>query len=300
MQRLICALILSAWPLAAQAAQADPVFPGGWSRALDGRPRLDWEGLRGYRLFFHPADPEGARRSLTLAVPAGRRLDASWAIVRPLTGEGPLAKAWLRVEGEPDLERGRVSLAWDGRYQARPFPDGPYRFEVHLRYAGGEPRRWDLLVLKSKDKPRLLSVAGRDVSAHRLAFRAGQYEPEQAEASLPRSLAVAPLIAGVHLPGLPDPFSLEGILVQGRRVADAEGRPVWEDWDCLCQQPLPQDSPARTSWRRVRCDWDLASAQPGTWDLRLGLYHRQRGLKDPEPCDQPLLDEDRVRVRLLP
>jgi hypothetical protein len=301
MKRLLLTVIISAFGLPAQAAPAQSAFPGAWSRFQDeGRPKLEWETLKGYRLFFHPDDPEGERRGLNLAVPAFRELSASWAIVRPLTDDGPYADAWLRVEGEPDSAVGKVSLAWNGLYRGKEFPDAPYRFEVNLKFADGESRRWDVLVLKSRHKPRLVRFAGRDVSEHRLLFRGGDYEPATVAAVVPRAEGSAAMIAQVLLPELPAPFDSAGILVQGRRLADAEGKPVQEAWDCLCQQALPADSPARREAKKVRCDWDLARAQPGLWDLRLALYHRQTGSRVNGPCDEPMLDEDRLRVQLLP
>ncbi len=301
MKRLCILAIISAFGGPAQAAPVDAGALGGWSRFVpEQRPKLGWETLKGYRLFFHPDDPESERHSLTLAVPAERRLSAAWAIVRPLTAEGKYADAWLRVEGEPDPAAGKVVLAWDGTYRGQAFPDAPYRFEVSLKFADGELMQWDVLVLKSQDKPRLVKFAGRDVSGHRLAFVGGAYVPAAIDASVPRAEGSVPLIAQVRLPELPEPFDSAGILVQGRRLADENGEPVKGGWECLCQQPIPADSPARSAYKKVRCDWDLASALPGTWDLRLGIYHQQKSSRANDACDEPVLDEDRLRVQLLP
>lgn len=297
MKPALLSVILSLYGLNAQAAPVE----GGWTPYFDGaRAKLSWESLKGYRLHFHPDDPETERHSLNLAVPSDRKLQAAWAIVRPLTSDGPYAEAWLRVEGEPDPWAGKVAFNWDGTYRGYAFPDGPFRFEVNFKYTDGESLRWDVLVLKSKEKPRLLKFAGRDVSGHQLAFRAGQYEPDGIAAIVPRAEGSAAMIAGVRLPELPEPFDSEGILVQGRRIQDAEGKPVKEAWECLCQQPLPADSPARSAFKKVRCDWDLTAAQPGLWDLRLAIYHRQKTSTANAACDEPLLDEDRLRVQLLP
>lgn len=297
MKPALLSLILTAIALAAQAAPVD----GGWTPYPDGnRAKLGWETLKGYRLHFHPDDPESERHSLNLAVPLDRKLKAAWSIVRPMTPDGPYAEAWLRVEGEPDPVAGKVAFAWDGTYRGYAFPDGPFRYEVYFIYADGEELRWDLLVLKSKDKPRLLKFAGRDVSAHKTAFKGGQYVPSEISAMVPRAEGSVALIAGLRLPDLPEPFNSEGILVQGRRIVDVEGKPVNEAWTCLCQQPIPADSPARSAFKKVRCDWDLGQAMPGTWDLRLGVYHRQNNATPNEPCDEPILDEDRLRVQLLP
>lgn len=300
MKRLGLLVIISALGLGAQAAAANSLLGSGWTPYQTGRPKLAWENLKGYRLYFHPDDPEPDRRSLNLALPMARPLRASWAIVRPLTPDPLDADAWLRVEGVPDDALGRVALTWNGVYRGRPFPDAPYRFEVHLVFDDGEAKQWDVLVLKSLQKPRLIKIGGRDVSAHKLVFRHGDYEPDGLSAIIPRGEGSAAMIAQVRLPELPEPFNSAGIMVQGRRIADAEGQPVEAAWDCLCQQPIPADSPARQGVKKVRCDWDLSSAMPGDWDLRLAVYHQQASSRVNDACDEPVLDEDRLRVRLLP
>lgn len=295
------AAILILLGVQAQAAAAQEAPAGGWSTfAPESRPKLTFETLKGYRLFFHPDNPVGERRSLNLAVPVDRRLVAAWAIVRPFSELGEYAEAWLRVEGEYDPQQGRVALAWDGTYRGRAFPDAPYRFEVHLKYADGEEQKWDVLVLKSRDEPILVRFADVDIRRHRLVFQAGRYVPQRIEASVSRGAGSVALLARVFLPTLPAPFDASGILVQGRRLEDAEGKAVDEAWTCLCQQPIPADSPARRVPKKVRCDWNLADAEPGVWDLRLALYHEQKPGFPRAACDEPVLDEDRVRVRLLP
>jgi hypothetical protein len=301
MLRRCLAVIISAFALHAQAAApAENPVGGGFTAYDSTRAKLSWETLKGYRLFFHPDDLESERHALNLAIPVERKLDQAWAVVRPLTKDGPYADAWLRVEGETDMHDGKVVIAWDGTYRGYAFPEGPYRFEVNLKFEDGEVQRWDVLIYMGKDKPRLLKIGGRDVSAHKLAFRAGQYEPDGFSATIPRGEKSAALIAQVRLPELPEPFNSTGLLVQGRRIADELGQPVKEGWSCLCQEPIPADSPARSAYKKVRCDWDLTQSPPGTWDLRLALYHQMKGSTKNEPCDEPLLDEDRLRVQLQP
>lgn len=301
MQRIVQLAIIGLLAGTAQAGPLDPVLPGAWSSFEPAsRPKLEYETLKGYRLFFHPDDPDAERRSLSLAFPMDRVPAVAWAIVRPLTDQGPYADAWLRVEGEPDPGVGRLRFSWDGTYRGRAFPDAPYRFEINVLYADGESRHWDLLVLKSLAHPRLLKFGGQPLDERRLVFSAGQFQPSRVDASVARGQGSAAVLASVLLPEMPEPFNSAGLLVQGRRIADENGQPVDEPWDCLCQQPIPADSPARREAKKVRCDWDLRASLPGTWDLRLALYHQQHWAGDNAPCDQPLLDEDRVRVRLLP
>lgn len=300
MQRFFQIAIIGLLTVSAQAAPSGLVLPGAWSSFDVGRPKLEYETLKGYRLFFHPDDPDGERRSLSLTFPMDKVPSVAWAIVRPLTDQGPYADAWLRVEGEPDTGAGRLRFTWDGTYRGQAFPDAPYRFEVNVRDADGDARHWDLLVVKSLEHPRLLKFAGQALSDRRLVFSAGQFQPSQVDASVARGTGSAAILAQVLLPELPAPFDTAGLLVQGRRIADELGQPVDEPWDCLCQQPLPADSPARKQAKKVRCDWDLVSSLPGVWDLRLALYHTQKLARSNAPCDEPLLDEDRIRVRLLP
>ena len=291
-------LIIIASPAVSQAD--DGPAPGAFSPYIEKerRPKLEWETLKGYRLFFHPRDAESQRRCLTVAVPADHQVKAAWAIIRPVNAAGADADAWLRVEGEPSPEK--VTLAWDGTYRGRPFPDGPYRFEVHLRYKDGGSDQWDVMVLKSLDPPRFVQLAGRPVEDHPMDFRQGRFEPVGLSATLSRTQGSVEVVARVLAPTLPAPFNTSGLLVQARRVEDEQGRPVRGAWDCLCQQPLPPDSPARLKPRKVACPWDLSGVQPGVYDLRLGLYHALNHRVVPDPCDEPVLDDDRLRVRVLP
>lgn len=296
---VLFSFILSAVPSAAQAAEGE-LGHGSFSQYIEKetRPKLGWETLKGYRLFFHPDDSESHRRALTIAVPVYRRISSAWAIVRPISTEGKYADAWLRVEGEPTPEK--VSISWDGAYRGQPFPDGPYRFEVHLKYADGEEQSWDVLVLKSKDYPSFFKFNGQPVLDHAMAFKNGEFRPVAVAAEVSLAQGSAPVLARVLAPDLAEPFNTAGLLVQGRMVEDLQGKPVAGPWECLCQQPLPADSPARKEAKKVRCDWDLSSAAAGVWELRLGLYHPLKHRVTPEPCDEPVLDEDRLRVRVLP
>ncbi len=296
------ALIITALLGLSQGARAleEGSAGGAWdSRAPESRPLLFWEELKGYRLFFHPDDSEPLRRVLTVAVGHEHILTSAWAIIRPLNALGEYADAWLRVEGEPSRET--VSIQWDGTYRGRPFPDGPYLFEIHIRWKPQEERSWKVVVLKSKDYPLFAKLGGEAVGKHPLRFNAGQFEPVGVSASFSRSaIPSLPVLARVLAPNLDGSFATAGIEVRGRRVETAEGVPVTSEWECLCQQALPLDSPARSLPKKVRCDWDLASAEPGVWDLRLGLYHQLNNRQDLSACDAPLLDEDRIRIVITP
>jgi hypothetical protein len=301
MKRILFALVSLILSAVASAAQAAPqVGQGAFSQYVDKetRPKLGWETLKGYRLFFHPDDSEANRRALTIAVPVYRKIISAWAMVRPISTEGQYADAWLRVEGEPTPEK--VSISWDGAYRGRPFPDGPYRFEVHLKYQDGDEQSWDVLVLKSRDYPSFVKFNGQPVFDHALAFKNGEFRPVAVAAEVSRAQGSVAMLARVLAPDLAEPFNTEGLQVQGRMVEDLQGKPVAGPWECLCTQPLPDDSPARKLAKKVRCDWDLGTAAPGVWELRLGLYHPLKHRVTPEPCDEPILDEDRLRVRVLP
>ncbi len=273
---------------------------GAWdTRVPDARPLLFWEELKGYRLFFHPDDSEPLRRVLTVAVSHDHKLKSAWAIIRPLNAQGEYADAWLRVEGEPSPES--VSIQWDGQYRGQPFPDGPYLFEIHITWGQGEERSWKVVVIKSKDYPLFAKLDGQEVGSHPLLFSKGEFQPVGVSATFSQSKTPSlAMLARVYAPALGDAFSTAGIEVQGRMVEDLEGRPVNGDWDCLCQQALPDDSPARAKAKKVRCDWDLKSAEPGVWDLRLGLYHQMNHSMKVDACDAPHLDEDRIRVAITP
>jgi hypothetical protein len=303
LSRSLRLLIITALLGLTQGARAEAlgaVGSGAWdSRVPQARPLLFWEELKGYRLFFHPDDAEPLRRMLTLAVPADHVLTDAWAIIRPLTPQGDQADAWLRVEGEPG--DGNVSIQWDGTYRGQPFPDGPYLFEIHIRWKPDEERSWKVIVLKSKDYPLFYKIGGGEVGRHPLIFNHGQFEPVGVTATFSRSAASSvSVLARVLAPSLDGAFATAGIEVQGRLIEDPLGKPVHGDWQCLCQQPLPADSPARKEAKKVRCDWDLSDAPLGTWDLRLGLYHQMNNRLDEPACDSPILDEDRIRVVVAP
>jgi hypothetical protein len=297
------ALILTATLGLAQGACAldqEPAAAGAWdTRMPETRPLLFWEELKGYRLFFHPQDTEPLRRLLTVAIPHDHVLSSAWAIIRPVNTLGKYADAWLRVEGEPTPDS--VTIEWDGSYRGEPFPDGPYLFEIHIRWQPDQERTWSVVVLKSKDYPQFFKIGTEAVGKHPLIFKDGQFEPLGVSASFSRAAQPSlPILARVLAPTLDGAFSTAGIEVQGHLVQDPDGIPVDSNWECLCQQALPGDSPARQVAKKVRCDWDLSSAAPGVWDLRLGLYHQMNNRQDLSACDAPLLDEDRIRVVIAP
>jgi hypothetical protein len=300
--RALKALILTASLLLSQAASAQdqPASAGGvWDQPYTGRGLLFWEELKGYRLFFHPEDTEPERRRLTLVLPTEEKIDAAWAIIRPLSPGADLADAWLRVEGEIKPEK--VLIEWDGTYRGQPFPDGPYTFEIHMKWKPLKERTWKVVILKSLEYPQFAKINGVAVGKHPLIFRNGQFEPIEVSASFSAAqVKTVPIIARLFAPDLPEAFATAGILVQGRLIEDEDGIPVNGPWQCLCQQPLPAGSPARLVPKKVRCDWDLSDAEPGVWDLRLGLYHDVNSSHVPEPCDAPVLDEDRLRVAVKP
>ncbi len=273
---------------------------GAWdTRVPESRPLLFWEELKGYRLFFHPQDPEPLRRMLTVAVKHDEKIRSAWAIIRPLDGQGEYADAWLRVEGEPTAES--VAIQWDGQYRGQPFPDGLYLFEIHLRWGVNEERSWKVVVLKNKDYPQFSKLNGEDVGKHPLIFREGQFEPVGVSATFSRAQTPnLPMLAHVFAPKVDGAFATAGIEVQGRMIEDLEGRPTHAEWECLCQQALPEDSPARLKPKKVRCDWDLSTAAPGVWDLRLGLYHEMNHRLKIDACDAPQLDGDSIRVVITP
>lgn len=301
--RRVNALIVGFLMLLAPGAQAVDELStsaGAWDTPVpETRPLLFWEELKGYRLFFHPDDTEPLRRLLTVAVPHDHKLTGAWAIIRPLNGQGEYAEAWLRVEGEPSPDS--VAIQWDGTYRGQAFPDGPYLFEIHIRWNPDQERSWKVVVIKSKDYPLFYKLGEESVGKHPLLFRSGQFEPVGVSASFSKSKTPSlPMIARVYAPPLDGSFSTAGIEVQGRLVEDVDGIPVTGEWQCLCQQALPSDSPARLKAKKVRCDWDLSSAEAGIWDLRLGLYHEMNHRLKIDPCDAPQLDEDRIRVTLTP
>src|SRR3954468_2954284 len=97
---LLFALFSAALPL-----RADESAKGGFETFVAGRPRLSWEVLKGYRLFFHPDDPEPLRRTLVLAIPTDRKVASAWSLVRPLEPNEEFKDAWLRIEGELKEDR---------------------------------------------------------------------------------------------------------------------------------------------------------------------------------------------------
>ena len=299
MKSLVALLFLFAGAL--RPAGAD-VGEGAWDALETGeRPRLEWELLKGYRLFFHPDEKDALRRAITLAVPVEKKVRSVWALIKPLSPEPGFTEPWLRVEG--GIDPGRLSIEWDGTYRDLHFKDGPYSFEVHVVWEGppAQEQVFNLIVLKSLDYPQFFKVGSTEVARHPLAFKQGEFEPVEVSATLSKLQGRAAITARVLAPELPQAFSSTGLLVMGRRFEDASGKALRRPfWQCLCQQPLPADSPARLAARKVRCDWEVERYNAGTWDLRLGLYH---GLKHAEkfgPCDAPLLDEDRLRVVLTP
>jgi hypothetical protein len=303
LRRALNSFILLAYLGIAQGARADAQDTsagGAWdTRMPETRPLLFWEELKGYRLFFHPDDTEPLRRLLTVAAPHEQVLTRAWAIIRPVNAQGEHADAWLRVEGEPSPES--VSIQWDGQYRGQPFPDGPYLFEIHIQWKPAQERSWKVVVLKSKDYPQFAKIGGEAVGKHPLLFKNGQFEPVGVSGTFSRAATPSlPMLARVFAPDLEGAFATAGIEVQGHQVEDLEGKPVVSPWECLCQQELPADSPARKTAKKVRCDWDLSTAAPGIWDLRLGLYHHMNHRLDIDACDAPILDEDRIRVVIAP
>lgn len=279
-------------------AEIDGPGAGAWdSFTHSGRPRLEWEALKGYRLFFHPSEKDSLRKGLTIAFPVERKVHAAWALVKPLLEDKEFTDPWLRVEGT--YEPGRLSIDWDGTYRGRPFKDGPYTFEIHVIWdgPGGEEQVWTVVALKALDFPAFAKVGGVDVGSHTLGFQKGDYVPLTTSATFSKSkLDSLPILAKVMAPELPEPFRSGGLLIMGKRIADSQGKPVDDFYRCLCQQPLPPDSPARLAPKKVRCDWDLHQDEAGLWDLRLGLYHEMKHPDRFGACDAPLLDQDRLRI----
>lgn len=307
--RILTCLILSLLPLpglrAAMTVPSDRPVAGAWDTLIPAaRPVLDWESLKGYRLFFHPQDAEGLRHALTIAAPAHQRVLGAYALVRPLSVSASAAgdDAWMRVEGVPKEES--VSIEWDGAYNGQPFEDGAYQFQVRLLLAPDERRSWDVVVYKSKDKPTFVKLGDQEIGKHSLSFRRGEFVPAEVSASF--SKAATPsvaMLARVWAPALQGAFAIEGVQMDYRQVEGPEGKPLErgvEPWACLCQQALPADSPARIKARKVRCDWDLAELPEGAYEIRVSLYHRLKHPQATDPCDTPRLDEDRLRVVLRP
>ncbi len=306
--RILSYLLISLLPLtglhAAASVPTDRPVAGAWDTLVPpARPRLDWESLKGYRLFFHPEDAEGLRHALTIAAPAQQRVLAAYALVRPLGLSATAAgdDAWMRVEGVPKAES--VSIEWDGAYDGQPFPDGAYQFQVRLLLAPDERRSWDVVVYKSKDHPNFIKLGDQEIGKHSLGFRQGEFVPSEISASF--SKAATPqvaLLARVWAPMLEGAFAIEGAQMDYRQITDAKGKALESvaPWACLCQQALPGDSPARIKARKVRCDWDLAELPEGNYELRVSLYHLLKHPQATDPCDTPRLDQDRLRVVVRP
>lgn len=283
------------------ALGADPSAKGGFESFVGGRPLLSWEKLKGYRLFFHPDDPEPLRRTLTLAIPTDRRVLSAYSLVRPLASNLDFKDAWLRIEGE--LKEDRILFSWDGMYRGAVFPDMKYFYEVHVRWADGDSLDETVVVLKTLDHPRLSKIGEQNLEEHPLEFKKGEYEASQIAASLSKKeWPMLPVVAKVLAPTLDGAFDTEGIQLSYKYLEDDDGNPSLREkvWHCACQQPLPPDSPARQKAKKVRCDWDLSGLVPGVYELRLSLYHKMKHPGQFDPCDAPILDEDRVRVLVRP
>jgi hypothetical protein len=278
---------------------SDDSAKGAFEQFAEKRPTLGWERLKGYRLFFHPDDPESTRHALSVAVPTERKILGAWSLVRPLKPNPEFKDAWMRIEGVP--QEGRVAFNWDGTYRGAVFPDEPYYYEVHLRFQGGDKVDETVAVLKSKEHPAIVKLGSQKLDAHPLIFRRGEFQA--GETALELSLAESPLpvVARVLAPPLEGAFAIEGIQLSYRMTLNAEGKaPRAQPWSCACQESLPADSPARSSPKKVQCLWELQGLSPGTYELKLALYHRMKHPGQFDPCDTPILDEDRVRVLLRP
>jgi hypothetical protein len=297
LQRILLSLFLAAGALRAAPSDAR----GAFENFAVARPLLPWEKIKGYRLFFHPDDPEPLRRSLVLVVPTERRVISSYALVRPLELRGKGEDAWLRIEGVPEPER--VSFQWNGLYRGAEFPDKRYLFEIHVRWADGDRLDQEVVALKSLDHPRIAKIGGASLEEHPLVLRRGSWEAERISAGFSRAeTPEVDLVAKVLAPDLEASFQTEGIQLSYRFVEDENGLPrLREDsWHCACQEALPLDSPARTKAKKVRCPWDIAGLAPGVYELRLSLFHKMKHSIQFDPCDTPILDEDRIRVRIRP
>jgi hypothetical protein len=262
---------------------------------------MSWEALKGYRLFFHPDDPEPMRRTLTLAIPTDRKVINAYSLVRPLESNQDFKDAWLRIEGE--LKEDRILFSWDGKYRGADFPDKKYYYEIHVRWADGENLDQTVVILKSLDHPRLVKVGDTELQEHPLEFKKGEFEASQVAASISkREMTELGVIAKVMAPILEGGFASEGIQLSYRYLEDLDGNPSIREsfWHCACQQPLDAQSPARSKPKKVRCDWDLSDVIPGLYELRLSLYHKMKHPGQFDPCDTPILDEDRIRVMVRP
>lgn len=298
MKQFLLSILIAAGPLGAESAQGafeslQPQF----------RPKLSWEALKGYRLFFHPDSKVPLRRALILAIPTERHVRAAWSLVRPILPKGSKDEdlPWLRVEGK--VEHDHIAFEWNGRYRDQDFPDQTYHYDVHVRWMDGDKLDQQVVIHKSQDHPQLVKVGEVKLGEHKLAFKQGNYEAEEISASL--SLAdqqVLTLTARVFAPPMEDMFYAEGIQVSFKYIESEDGFPpqMKQEWECACQAALPPDSPAREKARKVLCPWDLAGMEPGVYELRLSLYHKMKHPAQFDPCDTPILDEDRVKILLRP
>jgi hypothetical protein len=280
---------------------ADDSAHAGFEQFVEGRPLLPWETLKGYRLFFHPDDPETMRRALILAIPTNRKVISAYSLVRPLDPDPNFSDAWLRIEGE--IGNDRISFSWDGTYRGQVFPDMNYLYEVHVRWADGSFLNQSVDVVKSLDHPKLIKVASEDLLDHPLVFKGGEFRPQNVSARVSKQDGLqVPVMARVMAPLLHDEFSSEGIQLSYRHIQDEGGHPIpgRQNWYCACQQALPEDSPARLKAKKVLCSWDLTDVLPGIYELRLSLYHKMNHPGQFDACDTPILDEDRIRVLVQP
>ena len=276
---------------------ADASAKGTFENFVAGRPLMPWEVVKGYRLFFHPEDPEPMRRTLTLAIPTERKVASAYSLVRPLEPNQDFKDAWLRVEGE--IAEDRVNFNWDGMYRGAVFPDMKYYYEIHVRWKDGDVLDQTVVALKSLDHPRLARIGAQDLEAHVLEFKRGEFQAMNVSASISKAeMPQVPVIARVMAPNLEAAFQSEGIQLSYKYLEDDDGNPTLREkvWHCACQQPLEADSPARLKPKKVRCDWDVSSLVPGVYELRLSLYHKMKHPGQFDPCDTPILDEDRIRV----
>jgi hypothetical protein len=295
---LFMGLIFAAWIAPAFCQE------GSWDTLKkderEERPRLKWELLKGFRLFFHPEDLQAMRRSMLLAMPRGYQLRTAYLLIRPRPDKGSIPKAWLRVEGSSF--QGQVRFDWDGCYQHQEFPDGLYEVDLNLYYQGGISQRVNLVVLKSKDHPRFVKVGNREFRKQRFHFVDGEFVPEEANLALSKSATPqAPLVGEVFLPFLEGEFTASGAMLSYREVIQEEGKPEeYGAWDCFCQQVIPANSEARQKLKKVACAWDLTDVEPGLYDLKISIWHEPKRVKNPDACDVPILDYESVRVQVTP
>jgi hypothetical protein len=294
--------LLTFTPKSLAAAPESGATGSAWDDQAPERPRLQWETLRGYRLFFHPDDEDSYRHSLVVDVPLEVKARTAWALISPVLKNVRWDdEAWLRVEGV--AEPGRMRITWDGRYRDQEFQDKLYWFQTHLRKEKGEAQDWQVLVVKSKDHPRFHKVAGRTIETPAFNFVGGEFIPLYASLTVSASAdAEVPVEAKVYLPDLPQPFTIEGVQVAVRFIEDLQGRAPFKNagWECLCQQTIPGDSPARKKAKVVRCLWPMSAVKPGLYELKLSLWHKLNHPAQRDSCDVPELDQERIRIIVQP